>query len=226
MRTYRFPGHKTALWVMRRTILLTIPLYWMQREQCAERKTAYARGLGEDFERSHHRQHQGSRTSPRSATACSYINAAGRMGAACVPFFRWSSKPPRSCSVLPRAIARVLVQLLRQCPGIVLLPGPHAHIHRTAGHHALPFWDGATIAAIYLDAWALPLVVSGGALLGLGRPALTCCGNACSPARIPTPATATSIKGTLYAAVLYSRCTYSASGDGVSSRSCSCRYSG
>ena len=59
------------------------------------------------------------------------------------------------------------------------------------------------IAAIYLDAWALPLVVSGGALLGLGSAGFYMLWQRLFASQDSDTGNRDLIKGTLYAAVLY-----------------------
>ena len=97
-----------------------------------------ARSRGRIFERSHHRQHHEAEHHLARLRLVLGHQRRGRMGRR-VPVSSDGVPNHRDrVLVLPRAIARVLVQLLRQRPGIVLLPRPHAHIHRAAGHHALP----------------------------------------------------------------------------------------
>ena len=162
-----------------------------------------ARSRGRIFERSHHRQHHEAEHHLARLRLVLGHQRRGRMGRR-VPVSSDGVPNHRDrVLVLPRAIARVLVQLLRQRPGIVLLPRPHAHIHRTAGHHALPFGWCCLIAAIYLDAWALPLVVSGGALLGLGSAGFYMLWQRLFASQDSDTGNRDLIKGTLYAAVLY-----------------------
>lgn len=98
-----------------------------------------ARSRGRIFERSHHRQHHEAEHHLARLRLVLGHQRRGRMGRRVPVSSNGVPNHRDRVLVLPRAIARVLVQLLRQRPGIVLLPRPHAHIHRTAGHHALPF---------------------------------------------------------------------------------------
>ena len=81
-------------------------------------------------------------------------------------------------------------------------PAPRAH--SSYGWPPCPTFDGA--ASSRPSIWTHGRCRSSSAAArswAWGRPVSTCCGNACSPARIPTTGNRDLIKGTLYAAVLY-----------------------
>ncbi|WP_232051003.1 helix-turn-helix transcriptional regulator [Arabiibacter massiliensis] len=87
--------------------------------------------------------------------------------------------------------------------GVYFLPGPtRAFIVRLA---TLPYFLGwcCLIAAIYLDAWALPLVVAGGGLLGLGSAGFYMLWQRLFASQDSDNGNRELILGTAYAAVLY-----------------------
>ena len=87
--------------------------------------------------------------------------------------------------------------------GSYFFPGPtRTFIVRLATMPYLLGWC-CLIAAIYLDAWALPLVVSGGALLGLGSAGFYMLWQRLFASQDSDTGNRDLIKGTLYAAVLY-----------------------
>ena len=87
--------------------------------------------------------------------------------------------------------------------GSYFFPGPtRTFIVRLATMPYLLGWC-CLIAAIYLDAWALPLVVGGGALLGLGSAGFYMLWQRLFASQDSDTGNRDLIKGTLYAAVLY-----------------------
>ena len=86
--------------------------------------------------------------------------------------------------------------------GVYFLPGPtRSFLVRLATIPYLSGW-GCLIAAIYLEEYALALVIAGGA-----QRDSTCYGSVCSQARIPMPAIATSSWERRMRPCCISRCT-------------------